>query len=281
MLFETLVIKNFLSYYGTCDLSFDTGATIIVGQNNTGKSKLFDAFNWVLFDQAYLVNEEKWASTKDLGVALINSKAKEEMVEGSIVSAEVTLSFVDEEGNHCILSRSFDLTKENSKYQTDTKSELFLQIKSAITGNCEDYADVDAENKIRLFFPTNLSRYFLFQGETISQIMSLSNKSAFRNALKDLSRIEVFDLAKEYADKTLKRCKADLDKKLSLNQKLQTQIILINEQIVNLKKELDKILFDSTIRNKMLDDYKELKQLLGGPGASRKAAEIIYKTIDN
>jgi len=247
MLFETITINNFLSYNGTCDLSFDTGPTIVIGQNNTGKSKLFDAFNWVLFDQAYHTEDEKWMSTADWGIALVNSQAREEAIDGGVVSAEVTLSFIDEENNHCILSRNFDVTKEHGKWSVDDKSEIFLQIKNAITGDCEDFTDVNAENKIRLLFPTNLSRYFLFQGETISQLMSLSNKGAFRNALKDLSRIEVFDLAKEYADKTMKRCKVDLDKKLSLNLRLQAQLNQINQQIEDLKKEVDR-------KNKILDE---------------------------
>jgi lipid-A-disaccharide synthase len=43
----------------------------------------------------------------------------------------------------------------------------------------------------------------------------------------------------------------------------------------NLGNELDKILNDSQVRNNMKDEFNHLKQLVGGPGASRKAAEMI------
>ncbi len=44
----------------------------------------------------------------------------------------------------------------------------------------------------------------------------------------------------------------------------------------NLKKELDKILFDNEHRNLMISNYKLLKQRLGGRGASQRAAELMY-----
>ena len=43
---------------------------------------------------------------------------------------------------------------------------------------------------------------------------------------------------------------------------------------VNLKIELDKLLKNDT-RAKMLSDYVELKEKLGGSGASKKAAELM------
>ncbi len=46
----------------------------------------------------------------------------------------------------------------------------------------------------------------------------------------------------------------------------------LNEK--NLKAELDKLLAPTT-RNKMIDDYKILKEKLGGSGASKKAAELM------
>lgn len=42
------------------------------------------------------------------------------------------------------------------------------------------------------------------------------------------------------------------------------------------KEELDKILFDSANRNKMLDNYQKLRDLLGGTGASERVAKLIF-----
>jgi lipid-A-disaccharide synthase len=42
----------------------------------------------------------------------------------------------------------------------------------------------------------------------------------------------------------------------------------------NLQKELDKLL-EPVNRQRMMNDYKELKTKLGGAGASRKTAELM------
>ena len=52
----------------------------------------------------------------------------------------------------------------------------------------------------------------------------------------------------------------------------------LNEK--NLKVELDK-LFQSGTRNKLLADYLELKEKLGGSGASQKTAELMIKYLTN
>ncbi len=47
----------------------------------------------------------------------------------------------------------------------------------------------------------------------------------------------------------------------------------------NVRKEVDKLLNDSIYRNKMLDDYDEIIDILGKPGASTHAAIIIVDKI--
>ena len=50
--------------------------------------------------------------------------------------------------------------------------------------------------------------------------------------------------------------------------------------ILNLEKELDKILTDNAVIEKMKNDYAELKNILSEEGnASAKAAECIYNFI--
>lgn len=48
----------------------------------------------------------------------------------------------------------------------------------------------------------------------------------------------------------------------------------------NLKVELEKLLNDKLYRATMIDNYKNLKQLLGGTGASDKAAALIFNSLN-
>lgn len=47
----------------------------------------------------------------------------------------------------------------------------------------------------------------------------------------------------------------------------------------NVKKELDLILHNAKRQRRMLEDYEDLKDRMGGPGASEKAAEVIYNAL--
>lgn len=57
---------------------------------------------------------------------------------------------------------------------------------------------------------------------------------------------------------------------------------LIQDQLnsESITSELRKVLDDNSFRNKMLTDFTELQTLLGGPGASQRAAEIIVKDLN-
>ena len=62
---------------------------------------------------------------------------------------------------------------------------------------------------------------------------------------------------------------------LILERRVVTELIQDEFNSLNLRLELDKLLTDGSIRKKMADDMKHLKEILGGPGASVKAAEKI------
>lgn len=47
----------------------------------------------------------------------------------------------------------------------------------------------------------------------------------------------------------------------------------------NLQREVEKLLYDSVYRSQMLHNFDELKSLLGGAGASRKAAQLMMKYL--
>ncbi|MCK9403926.1 MAG: AAA family ATPase [Chitinophagaceae bacterium] len=239
MIIVSIEIENFLSYYKKNRLDFDLGPTVILGQNNTGKSKLFDAFNWVLYDRAFKTTEEVWAETKDWREDLINRKAKAECRNGEYVACSVCLTFLDEDENKYLLAREYSLPKSNEgNWQIPRNSDLSLTRTDAVTSNDTNFYDRDAEEQLLMLFPENLSRYFLFQGENISQIMSLSNKSAFTKALRDLSRIEVFEKAKAYADKVLKNLKRDFENKADADNALHERKIRLSQEIDKLKEDV-------------------------------------------
>lgn len=253
MIIKRIEIENFLSYYGENCFDFDLGPTIIIGQNNTGKSKLFDAFNWVLFDRAYKTEFEKWEYTKDWGKEIVNNLAKEDSRPGEFTETAVSILFSDEDENKYYLTREFKIKKlKDKQWEVPKNSELSLTITEALTGNSKNYYENEAEDQLKSIFPENLSKYFLFQGESISQIMSLNSRSAFSKALTDLSRIEVFENAKKYSEKVLRQCKKEFEEKEDSDKALQVKKNSLSEDIKRLKGELSDHdeLFDNKCRER-------------------------------
>jgi lipid-A-disaccharide synthase len=63
---------------------------------------------------------------------------------------------------------------------------------------------------------------------------------------------------------------------LIMDKKVVTELIQDDFNEERLKQELNQILFDSQIKEDMLRDFQTLKDILGGEGASEKAAGIIH-----
>ncbi|MCK5823440.1 MAG: lipid-A-disaccharide synthase [Bacteroidales bacterium] len=66
---------------------------------------------------------------------------------------------------------------------------------------------------------------------------------------------------------------------LIMNNEIIKELIQHNLNIKNLKIELDNILFDKTYRQKMLDNYKTLKNKMGKSGASDRVAGLIVSSL--
>ena len=57
MKINSITINNFQSYYGEQTIEFGDGLNLVIGNGGKGKSKLFNAFYWVLFGKIYVTSE--------------------------------------------------------------------------------------------------------------------------------------------------------------------------------------------------------------------------------
>lgn len=66
---------------------------------------------------------------------------------------------------------------------------------------------------------------------------------------------------------------------LVANKEVVTELVADQMTEENIKKELALILPGGKNRQKMLDEYEEMNRILGGPGASHRAAKAIIETL--
>ena len=82
MIINSLSMKNFQCYYGEHadnKLKFKRGINIIIGNNGHGKSKMFDAFYWVIYDQIFQSDQRVFVDTSTYLENLISDKGKARM----------------------------------------------------------------------------------------------------------------------------------------------------------------------------------------------------------
>ena len=60
-----------MCYAGTNKFDFTEGINIIIGDNGYGKSKLYDAFYWVMYNECFDTSKKAFAPTKSLKKQII------------------------------------------------------------------------------------------------------------------------------------------------------------------------------------------------------------------
>lgn len=65
MIIKNITIENFQSYHESQTMDFSNGLNLIIGNGGKGKSKLFNAFYWVLFGKIYITGIG-WCTTDSL-----------------------------------------------------------------------------------------------------------------------------------------------------------------------------------------------------------------------
>ena len=188
MTIKNITIENFQSYYESQTLEFSNGLNLIIGNGGKGKSKLFNAFYWVLFGKIYITGI-CWCTTDNLPQSakfamqryeFINKRALFKASVNEEVTASVQIELEDDKGVNYIIERSVGaLRLENDDWDSDDAWQVrpnILKISfDSITGT-RVLNDILAEDKINELFPDGIRNYIWFQGESLESLINLHHK---------------------------------------------------------------------------------------------------------
>lgn len=270
---KTITLNGFLSYFEETCIPFSEGTTVIIGKNNTGKSKLFDAFHFVLFDRVFDSQMEVWIDdSKSVAFAVLNNKKKKEAVlaKGKTV-ASVSLELESEEFPNSVIYIDRKNTYDFSSEMTFTFEQSFtVSVQDIFYGNTKSYSGNEAEALILQLFPTCLRDFILFQGEAASELMKLSkkNQSTIEKAIRQVSRLDLFEKATGIANSYYKSKVNTLTRQTSANQKITAKIDELRKDIASYeKKKADSIQLESesnekidSLRDTIIKQKEELEQ---------------------
>lgn len=218
MIIRKIQIDNYLCYYDTNPFVLSEGLNIILGENGEGKTKFFEAVDW-------LFNGEN----DDLDV-LVSAKKLDETDIGDSFRVRVSMT-VEQYGEKSIITKSF-LAKKEKANQCSTSSFMIEGIEE---NNSGERNQVDGAVLLDRVFPFQIRKYSMFKGEADLNIFESDN--ALVNLINLFSEAKHYDkysekgvFLREKAEKAVEDS-SKLDKKNEgLYKKLEGEILLIERE---------------------------------------------------
>ncbi|WP_259016574.1 AAA family ATPase [Emticicia fluvialis] len=194
MILESIELTNFMCYAGTNKFEFTEGINVIIGDNGYGKSKLYDAFYWVMYNRCFDTSIKKFAETSTLKRLIVSDKAIKEQEDGSI-TASVILTFRNTEKDSVyILERRYTVNKSGETIKEDQDSEEIIWFKELSFLTAREVIEKEEVKRIKdNILPDNIKPYMWFQGEQVESIIDFNKSDTLTQAINTLSNITRFD----------------------------------------------------------------------------------------
>jgi DNA sulfur modification protein DndD len=199
MIIKNITVENFQSYYGKQTLEFSKGLNLIIGNGGKGKSKLFNAFYWVLFGKIYITGSN-WCPTDSLPYSsnfamkrheFINKKALFEAQTGMPLRVSVHIELEDDKGDPFEIERTVIATLQQNadKQSEDTWNVSNYNLKVSYESNMGTQVKTDmmASNYIDERFPEGIRNYIWFQGEALNSLINFREPKTLKEAVKHIS----------------------------------------------------------------------------------------------
>ena len=218
MIIKKIQIDNYLCYYDTNTFILSEGLNIILGENGEGKTKFFEAVEW-------LFNGEN----RELEM-LVSAKKLDETQIGDSFRVRVSIT-VEQYGQKNIITKSFLVIKEKAN-ECSTSSFMIEGIEENSSG---ERNQVDGAVLLDRVFPFQIRKYSMFKGEADLNIFE--SDSALVNLINLFSEAKHYEkysekgiFLREKAEKAVEDS-SKLDKKNEvLYKRLEGEILLIQNE---------------------------------------------------
>lgn len=247
--------QNFFNYYGSFEnntYEFSKGVNIVVADNGGGKSKFFNGFLWIFYDEVLDSDTKSRKNIKNQAIKICSDKAKNEASVNDLIECNVALEFSDDRFRYRIC-KGFRIKKlkanasliDNSDWQVFFKS-LEVSKKDIALLEFHEVYDEDEQRRIldKLIQP-NLREYSLFQGEEIDKLIDFNQADSINRAVKTLTDINKYDELEKITKYVAERAEKDLTDSVSSNNAASKNYLKIleekNTKNTSLESELEKL----------------------------------------
>lgn len=260
-------------------MDFTEGINVVIGDNGYGKSQLYNAFYWVMYDQLFVKEQDKFLNTKALKSAIISDKAKYETKNGKI-SATVRITFHNlEKDNVYILERKYTANVVDEKLVESNDGEFTVMQKELSYLNAKMVSDEETKQSIKTkILPPDLKPYLWFQGEQVESIIDFNKHDSLTQAINVLSSIKRYDELMSIAiaaaksgnnefDREVKR----LSKDIGRSEQLEKEKAQLEARIEELQKD------EAEVNENLSRAEAKCEELLNKIGDAQKVSELQQK----
>lgn len=243
-----IAFKNFFNYYGEYeDNSYDLeeGINIIVADNGAGKSKFFNAFLWLFYDQILDSDTKQKVNVKNVGVKILSDKAKNETPVGDRVECGIQIEYTSGTRYKYQIIKSFSATRISESISDESswqfvindievnRTELVLHKYKPVYDESEKIQIIN-----RLIMPA-FRKYSFLQGEEVDDIIDFGKRESIEEAVENLTDIkkyeQIHELLSEFKDKAFK----DLQKELKANNAENERFDNAVQEKENIEQQLE------------------------------------------
>lgn len=264
---NSMAFKNFFNYYGDfheTKYDFEEGINIVVADNGAGKSKFFNAFLWLFYDQVLDSDDKIKKGIKDIAVKIISDKAKNETPIGGQVETGIQIEYSTGRYKYRI-KKSFIASRIREDITSSESWQIIINDievdeTELVLPKYKPVYDIEKKAQIinKLIQP-KLRQYSFFQGEEVDNIIDFGKKSSIEEAVRTLTDISDYEKLVSLTKYLKESAEKDLNKTMKSNHehndrldkalKLKENLVLSLEQEENKKNEFV-LLYDEAEKEK-------------------------------
>lgn len=240
MIIKKISIENYLCYSGVKGFELSDGLNIILGENGEGKTKFFEAVDW-LFN----------GNNNNL-TSLVSAKTLNESEVGEDFRVRVAIT-VEQYNEKKIISKSFTV----QKIADNECSTANYMLEGIEENNLGERNQVDGQRLLDNVFPFQIRKYSMFKGE--SELNIFESEDALTNLINLFSDAKHYDKYSEkgaFLREKAEKAVEDSTKADSKNKRLYEGL---ESDIDQLQREKQKY---QVHINSTLDEIKKLEENL-------------------
>jgi DNA sulfur modification protein DndD len=278
MIIKKITVENFQSYHGKQTIEFSKGLNLIIGNGGKGKSKLFNAFYWVLFGKIY-ITDIGWCSTDDLPDSaqsemerqdFINKKALFDAQPDQDITVSICIELENDKGAVYNIERFATARYRGSDGQENDRDVSICSLKVSYDSNSGTQVKngAMAVDTINELFPESIRNYIWFQGESLDNLINFRNKKTLESAVKHISYFPYYEKLLEIISKSKVKIENIETKKIKEQNSHNANIKRMTERMESLRKlihheEKKKEQVESDMENIKSYLFEERKKISG------------------